>query len=172
MFRIDKSYALVRRGPRHRFSGFTLLEMMIVMVLLGMIASLTLPAMQRWHDALLARSEVSTVMEALQAAAFDAGAKRQTLMLDSKSFVIAGADRSTSSSNAASVNAEARVQVNLPAGWQVKRSVPAMFGADGLCRPGLVALRSASGNHLLFAIKGPICQIEWTTDHASAEAPA
>lgn len=152
-------------------AGFTLVEMMVVMVLLGMIAGMTLPAMQRWHDALLARSEASTIVEALQAAAFDAGVQKQDLVLDGKSFVVGQADDSgapVQRVRRASADTIARVRIGLPPGWQVGRTVTAVFLADGLCSPGLVALESARGTRLLFAIQGPICRVEWAPDRGNA----
>ena len=149
--------------------GFTLLELMVVMVILGLVTSMTLPAMQRWHDGLLARAEASTVVEALQAAAFEAAVQRRDLRLDAQSFVpdLGASQLSGRQDDAASTMA--RAKLTLPPGWQVGRSVAAVFGANGLCRPGLVALRSAQGTPLIFTVKGPICGFDWTRD-LSAES--
>lgn len=140
-------------------AGFTLLEIVVVMVLLGMITSLTLPAMQRWHDSLLAQSEASAVVEALQAAAFSAGASKRTLQLDAASF---------SPGDAIALRptplGQTRAQVSLPAGWSISRISPAVFRADGLCEPGLVALKTSHEARLLVSINGPICRISWAPD--------
>lgn len=153
----------------HHVRGFTLLELMVVMVLLGLIVSMTLPAMQRWHETLLARSEASAVVEALQAAAFDAGVQKRDLHLDEQSFSNSGQKAIAAKKNDDATSVD-RVRLDLPPGWQVGRSVAAVFGANGLCRPGLIAVKSARGTPLLFTIKGPICRIEWTRDVSDTRA--
>ncbi len=144
-------------------AGFTLLELVIVMVLLGLTTTLAVPSMQRWYDALQARSEASAIVETLQVAAFDAGVQKRSLLLDEQSFAPAPA----APARKRTTPIVERVQVNLPPGWQVGRSKAALFGADGLCQPGLVALNSSRGTPLLFVVKGPICRIEWMQDHGA-----
>lgn len=67
-------------------SGFTLIEMMVVLTLLGLVTTLALPAMQRWHDAARARAQLATLVGALRAASFAASAERRDLTLDELSF--------------------------------------------------------------------------------------
>ncbi|MBB5204486.1 prepilin-type N-terminal cleavage/methylation domain-containing protein [Inhella inkyongensis] len=135
--------------------GFTLLEMMVVMVLLGLLGSLTLPSLQRWQTALTGRAEAGLVIEALRSQAFQAGARRMDLLLNEASF-----------SSKSGIKGLASVQ--LPPGWSVRRVRPARFLSNGLCDPGVVAFSSASGLPLLIHIKGPICQFEWQTDPAAS----
>lgn len=142
-------------------TGFTLLEMVVVMVLLGLVSSLTLPAMQRWHAGLVARSEASAIVEALQVAAFEAGVQRRSMRLDRASFVASAPDEAAASESNL-------VHIQLPSGWRLGRTVPAIFGADGLCKPGLAALRSASGTAMIFQVHGPLCRVEWLFDHGAA----
>lgn len=141
-------------------TGFTLLEMVVVMVLLGLVSSLTLPAMQRWHAGLVARSEASAIVEALQVAAFEAGVQRRSMRLDRASFAEPAPDKTAAPDSSL-------VRVQLPSGWKVGRTVTAIFGADGLCKPGLAALRSASGTAMIFHVHGPLCQVEWLLDHSA-----
>jgi len=146
-------------------AGFTLLELVVVMVLLGLVSSMTLPAMQRWHAGLVARSEASAIVESLQAAAFEAGVQRRSLLMDDASFTPQTAADPAAASSA--VAQTARVQIQLPTGWQVVRTVPAIFGGDGLCKPGLAALQSASGTAMLFLVHGPLCRVDWVLDHST-----
>jgi hypothetical protein len=149
--------------------------MVVVMVLLGLISSLTLPAMQRWHAGLIARAEASTVVEALQAAAFQAGTQRVSRRLDATSFtyqasngVHAEQPHPASAVNEVTSDGMGRAVVTLPPGWRVGRVVPAVFGADGLCKPGLAALLSSTGTAMIFSIRGPLCRVDWTRDHGAA----
>lgn len=135
--------------------GFTMIEMMVVMVLLGLLTTLALPAMQRWHDAVQARAQSMGVVESLRAAAFAAGANRHQLLVDATSFQPAVTPASPTASDATRDHA----QVTLPKGWQVDRIEPAAFLANGLCRPGELAFKTESGAQVTIAIQGPQCAV-------------
>lgn len=142
-------------APRARkTSGFTLLEMLVVMVLLGVISSLALPAMQRWHDALQSRAQSGALVEALRAAVFAAGAQRRDLVMDERSFAPPGK------------GVDAHVALTLPPGWTLRRVVPARFLANGLCRPGMLVLRTDRDSDLVVRVDGPVCQVD-----VSVQAP-
>lgn len=164
--------ATSRAGPE---AGFTLVEMMVVMVLLGLLTTLALPAMQRWHDGVQARAQTMGVVEALRAAAFAAGANRSLRIVDAGSFVPARAT-AVPAAPAASAMPDppaatqpagddpvappaTAIEVPIPAGWQVARADPAAFLANGLCRPGRVEFRTAAGARVAIDIGGPTCSV-------------
>ncbi len=125
------------------------------MVLLGLLAGLTLPSLNRWYASLQARSEASLVLEALRAQAFRAGALRRDLLLDERSFGPAGTEPGLA-------------RIELPAGWSLGRVHATVFRANGLCDEGLVALRSATDTALLVRIHGPSCDFSWQPDNSAA----
>lgn len=131
-------------------SGFTLVEMLVVMVLLGLLSTIALPSLHRWQQALQARSEAALVIESLRAQAFRAGASQLELALKPESFL--------------EKPAPGLVQVKLPQGWILRRMVPASFLPNGLCRPGLLAFTTSQGSHELLLIEGPICKFSWQKD--------
>lgn len=173
-------------APARRAPGFTLIEMMVVMVLLGLLTTLALPAMQRWHDGVQARAQTQGVIEALRAAAFAAGANRRSLVMDAASFVSAAeaaAAEAASASAAQAATPEAgadaavepgaptagppatppgsdpRVRVVLPPGWRVETVQPAVFLANGLCRPGAATLATQAGARITISVEGPACAV-------------
>ena len=167
------STALPRAGAT---AGFTLVEMMVVMVLLGLLTTLALPAMQRWHDGVQARSQTMGVVEALRAEAFAAGANRSLRVVDAGSFVttrratLPAADAASEATAApATTPAPAAddmpptpgttVEIPIPVGWQVDRADPAAFLANGLCRPGRIEFRTAAGARVAIHIGGPTCSV-------------
>lgn len=149
--------------------GFTLLEMMVVMLLLGLMTTLVLPSMQRWHDGVEARSQVAALVESLQAAAFAAPTSRKRLVMDSGSFVPPSplpTDRAEEARHAGSaaggtpqVDAPGRISLGLPRGWRAERVVEAAFLPSGLCSPGFAALRTEAGAPLVLEVLGPRCSI-------------
>lgn len=164
--------------------GFTLIEMMVVMVLLGLLTTLALPAMQRWHDGVRARTQIMGVVEALRAASFAAGVNRRQLLVDKESFSVAlkpvpasqGASAASSPTTAEAAAATPphvfaepvaaapapvadRAKVTLPNGWSVDRIEPAAFLANGLCSPGVVAFKTEAGAQVAVEILGPTCSV-------------
>lgn len=158
-------------------SGFTLLEMMVVMLLLGLMTTLVLPSMQRWHDGVESRSQVAALVESLQAAAFAAPTSRKRLVMDSESFAPPspspkdGADERRNAGSTADglpqAAAPSRISLSLPRGWRAERVEEAAFLPSGLCSPGFAALRTEGGAPVVLEVLGPRCSIR--VSHAEAD---
>lgn len=169
--------------------GFTLLEMLVVMVLLGLVTTLALPAMQRWHDAVQHKAQAAEIVDALRAAGFNAGANRRDIVVDGSSFQAAvaasasaspyepGRQTPTNANRAAAdpvsrQNAAARAAADpaerlalaLPNGWQAERVDDIRFLANGLCRPGSLLLRTDRGDAVRVEVRGPLCGVELGTE--------
>lgn len=177
--------------------GFTLLEMLVVMVLLGLVTSLALPAMQRWHDAVQHKAQAAAIIDALRAAGFNAGANRRDIVIDAASFQPAGAPAASGGASAASLGgspsragveraADARATaspgsaidtpvekvrhwtIELPAGWATERVDDIRFLSNGLCQPGSVLLRTGRNEALRIVVHGPLCGVELAADTGTA----
>lgn len=170
LLRTCPTEATAARGAQQ---GFTLLEMLVVMVLLGLITSLALPAMQRWHDAVQLRAQAGLVVDVLRAAAFQAAAGRQDMVVDASSFIepLSAAAVSASASaaavppsagqraaEAASPSAN-HVAVTLATGWKVTDVTPARFLSTGLCETGGFTLQPPAGAPVSVKVDGPVCQV-------------
>lgn len=153
------------RSARPVAQGFTLLEMLVVMVLLGFVTSLALPAMQRWHDATQLRSRTAVIVDALRVAALKAAASRRTLVMDERSFkpargladAAARAPAPGASTNAPTDN---HLEVELPPGWTATRVLEARFLGNGLCQPGSAVLTTERGEQVEVSVQGPLCAVE------------
>lgn len=159
--------------------GFTLLEMLVVMVLLGLITSLALPAMQRWHDAVQLRAQAGLVVDVLRAAAFQAAASRRDMVVDASSFEerspALSAPPSASAPASSQADAEAaipadgvarapaarqdHVTVTLASGWSVTEVTAARFLSTGLCDSGGFTLQPPAGTPVAVRVDGPVCKI-------------
>ncbi len=154
--------------------GFTLLEMLVVMVLMGLVTTLALPAMQRWHDAVQHKAQAAEIIDTLRAAGFNAGANRRDIVVDGSSFQPAGTAASAASAptsqaddtTKAATDATGRLALALPAGWQAERVDDIRFLANGLCRPGSLLLRTDRGDAVRVEVRGPLCGVELASQAA------
>jgi prepilin-type N-terminal cleavage/methylation domain-containing protein len=154
----------LRHGSRGQ-RGFTLIEMMVVMVLLALVSALTLPSMQRWHDAVQLRAQLALVVESLRGAMFSAASRRQDVVMDATSFQRPASAATTSAAVVATnPTSNERAKVALPEGWAVERVVDATFMKNGLCRPGMALLRKPGGQRVVVQVSGPACGVETLTD--------
>jgi prepilin-type N-terminal cleavage/methylation domain-containing protein len=143
------------RTVRIASAGFTLIEMLVVMVLLGMIAGLALPAMQRWHDAVQSKAKAASLVDSVRAASFAAGAQRRVLRLSGESF-----DRTEASAGEPRLRVDGDLlRLHLPAGWTLRRSGDIAFLASGLCQAGEAVFDTDRGIALVLRIGGPVCTI-------------
>ncbi|WP_418316449.1 pilus assembly FimT family protein [Piscinibacter sakaiensis] len=164
---------------RSHAAGFTLIEMIVVMVLLGLVTTLALPSMQRWYDAVQAKTQTMEIVEALRGAIFAAGVNRREIVMDERSFAsrqelppaaadpasAAGASPAAARRGDLPASAPPRppsdkfVRVALPAGWQLERVEPAAFLPSGLCRAGSADLKTGGGAVVVIEVQGPLCAV-------------
>ena len=94
-------------------SGFTLLEMLMVMLLLGLLMGVTFPRMQAWYTGLAARQEAAAVLAQLRQLPARAASQRKDLAL-----------------------AQGLASVAMPANWRLVQPGGVVFLASGLCLGG------------------------------------
>lgn len=113
------------RLPARRTPGFTLLELLVVLVVLGSLAGLVAPALLRAADAARlrgARHDLTAALEALPVRAFGGGKPLEV-----------GA-------------AELRAQfADWPADWRLTMAEPLRYGASGVAAGGQLQLRQGAG---------------------------
>jgi general secretion pathway protein G len=136
--------------------GFTLLEMLVVMVLIGMVTGVVFPALSKWFDTLVVRSELSQVQSQLRRLPAWAGLAHQTVLLQAQTS-FAG-----SKGSAPDVGYLAQ---GLPAGWQLQAGWQLVTGqwvmhASGLCEAGqLVLLQVARQRSYRASLLGSGCEM-------------
>lgn len=108
------------KGRAVRDRGFTLLELLIVLALIGLVAAVVVPGLARTYDAIVGSGERADVARAIEAVPLRVRASGEALKLEP--------------GDAAAFAA----LLDLPAGWRVVLEQPLRVERSGLCHPAKV----------------------------------
>ena len=168
---------LSRRSPKARAArrGFTLLEVLVVLALVGMLTALSLPQFSVVRDRLeftLNRDSFERELGGLSYAAFKEG---HPIILAGKYPRAPGDTHSVVDDFEEAVNAPlflergqmrarrpvmaADATFNLPATWSVNVETPIVYQTSGFCSGGSVTL-SIGRLSYIYDLKSPTCQAE------------
>ena len=131
-----------RRRPRRQ--GFTLIEMMAVLVLFAMLSAIVLPSFQRWFDGLDDRVQSTELASRLQRL------HARTALL-SQAFLL-------TPETAARPLADGQPAFALPDGWRLADGSALTFSSAGFCAPAALELRSRSTSLMLRVSEGS-CEV-------------
>lgn len=118
-------------------SGFTIIEITVVLVIMTAIAAIAVPNLTRLYDAFTERKTLDEVFTAVRAASVHAFATGERLQLTD--YV--------------------EQQVQLPAGWAISAEKPIVVESNGVCRGGRLFV-VAPHQSLSLSLKPPFCQPE------------
>lgn len=123
-------------------AGFTLLEMLVVMAIIGLAAATVVPALARVVAAVRHDSEAQDIVDQLGQLAFRAYSSGKAIVL----------------SEAAQKSARPAI-VEVPSGWVLSIAQPIHFNAMGLCDGGNVAIVAPDGDVTSLRLAAPDCAI-------------
>jgi prepilin-type N-terminal cleavage/methylation domain-containing protein len=139
-------YYLRKQSSKKR--GFTLIEMMVVVVLMGLVASVALPNFERWFASTQQRVDASRIAMQVQNLLARAAILNQSLDL--------------TSTNAKQVLADGKPALDLPAGWTLKaQDVLAIYGS-GYCVPAEINFVSTANQKVNIKIRDQQCNVGFT----------
>ena len=126
------------RMPRMRHGGFTLLEMIVVLAILGLAAALVGPSMVKSIDTWRRKAAMDVLLDQLRALP---GNARNT----GKPITISDATL-----------ASAAAPLRIDADWTLSAPKPWSVGANGVCQGGEVVVGNAFGERTI-AVAPPFC---------------
>lgn len=121
-------------GNCARPNGFTLIEVLVVMVIIGLLAGIALP---RLYD--IARR-------------YELAAQKQNLLIDIGNLSY----RAYQSGQPIQLTSQEPVKV--PAGWQIDLVQPVSYAFNGICSGGRFTLVSPDGERERFVMAAPLCR--------------
>jgi len=130
-------------------SGFSLLELMVVLVLLGGITSLALPNLTRLYESINLKLERDDILDQLQGLGGLALASRQAIIV---SMRIPGDDSAESQRN------YIEHSLVLPDGWHVELDRDLIVRANGVCLGAEVSIFHLGEAYAVVNLKAPYCE--------------
>ena len=110
-------------------SGFTLIEMMAVLVIFGLLTAVALPNFERWYASTQDRVHASELAVRLQKLYARSALLGQSIQLDN--------------TTAAKPLADGAVALDLPLGWAIVEGQRLLVNGSGFCTPASLAFVSA-----------------------------
>ena len=136
-----------RVQQRQRVTGFTLVEILVVLVIVGLLAGISLPRLTTLYASVEQAGQRSALQEQIEGLGYRAYISGQAIVLDSSS--------AESSSTVAR-----NYPLQLPLGWGIVLPKPIRYSSQGICSGGKLRLRLPNGAQEAFRLNPPLCRLE------------
>ena len=142
------------RPPR----GFTLLELLVVLALVGLVTAVAAPGLERLYAALTRASERDYVLDQFAGLGLRA-------MHQGRSFVVFGSEGAPASALPAPAALLVRdgyepFAIDLPEGWELRLEPPLRVRASGVCLGAELVLQHRGTEDSRLDLQAPWCRID------------
>jgi prepilin-type N-terminal cleavage/methylation domain-containing protein len=152
-------------------AGFTLLELIVVLVLLGLVTALALPNVSRLYASVTRATERDYILDQFVGLG-------QKAMLTGQTYVVLGTLGEAQSNAPNTETRELRnvaenpssllgyldseiYQLDVPDGWQVRLAQPLIVRANGVCLGGELTLIQGGSESFRISLEPPYCDVSY-----------
>jgi prepilin-type N-terminal cleavage/methylation domain-containing protein len=128
------------RPPHARASGFTLLELLVVLALVSMLAAMVAPRLQRTYEAIARSGDRAETLRQLESLPLRARAEGRAI------------------DAAAGDPAGLAPYLDLPEGWSVRPLDPLRIESTGFCHPARIRVDGGGGSET-WSLSAPDCAV-------------
>ena len=132
---------LILRSQR----GFTLLELLVVLAMMGLLGSIAVPALGKLMDRMRYRGERESVLAQLSNLSY-----RSYLLAQDYTLQTGASDGKLKDGSSA---------VDLPKGWSLRVPVPIHYQFNGYCLGGVVIIKSPDNPPESVRLIAPVCGV-------------
>ena len=137
----------------HRAAGFTLLELIVVLALVGLVTVLTLPNLERLYEGIARKAEEGRILNQIAGLGRDA-------MLRGRAYAVYGTRKAGNEPGAGGrVSGYEPYNLAIPDGWEVSLDRPLLVRANGVCLGARVTLVHQGVSTAEVALRAPFCRV-------------
>ena len=145
------------RGSRRNLSntgGFTLLELIVVLLLVGLVTALAMPNLSQLYTSVTGAAERDYILDQF-------AGMGQKALLSGQGFVVLGtADSAEARLSQQASNGDGQVfELDVPDGWRVRLEEPLVVRANGVCLGGEITLIRAGKLAYQISLDPPYCTV-------------
>jgi len=142
------------RARRWAASGFTLIELIVVLALVGLVSVLALPNLQSLYEGFTGRAEQGRLLNRL------AGIGREAMLRQRAYAVYGTGNQGTGVAREQSLSGYYHYNLELPDGWEVSLDRPLLVRANGVCLGATVMLEHQGQLAARVVLKAPYCRVD------------
>ena len=159
-----------RSSPARSQSGFTLLELLVVLVLAGLLVAVAVPGVQSLHGSIVKRTERDYILDQFAVLGRQALLQGRTYLV--LSTTVDAPHRSSALRAEAGHRPEARTilsrsmerfelhAIDLPDGWEIELDAPLVVRANGVCLGAGLILRHRGVVDVRVDLDPPFCRVD------------
>ncbi len=129
-----------------RSFGFTLLEILVVLAIVGLLAGVAVPRLQRIADSVDIRNQETDIKLTIEGLGYKA-------YVSGKPIVLANEILAKDAGNP-------DIPLKVPLGWQLQIQQPIRFAINGVCGGGSLSLIDPRKIRETFQLRPPKCRLE------------
>ncbi len=135
-------------------NGFSLLELIVVLALIGLVLVLAVPNLQRLYEGFTRQAERGRILNEL------AGLGRAAMLRGRAYAVYATANNTGEAGSGNRVPGYEPYDLNVPEGWAIDLDRPLLVRANGVCLGATIRLSYPGGPSAAVTLEAPYCRVD------------